>query len=218
MNEPHDLIITDVSMPALDGFELIDNLRRSGVATRIIAATAQHTSIENVVRLMRLGVCDVLNKNEMGERVLVDHVTRALALASPKSFAESPRLIDELEAKIQVLRERLLKAEKEVAGTSTQNELIWALSRLGTLILLIGAMAGLWAVGAMHDGNQLLIALGSCALICLLPWGRVTSFVLSWVKGVHVTMNHNAGPLVPPDKTATNKTSGSHGEANTDPH
>jgi hypothetical protein len=40
LNDTHDLVITDIAMPDLDGFAFIRNLRERGSKTRAIALTA----------------------------------------------------------------------------------------------------------------------------------------------------------------------------------
>lgn len=58
---PVDLVVTDISMPEMDGVELAEALGREYPGIGILAITAVGDK-ETVIRLMRAGVCDYLDK------------------------------------------------------------------------------------------------------------------------------------------------------------
>jgi FixJ family two-component response regulator len=53
----HSLVITDVRMPGRDGFELMREVRASGVPTAVILLTA-YGCVPDAVEAMRNGACD----------------------------------------------------------------------------------------------------------------------------------------------------------------
>ena len=57
----YEFIFTDLWLPGLDGFELIDALRKSGVSTPIAVLTA-HITREMVQELLDYQICKILLK------------------------------------------------------------------------------------------------------------------------------------------------------------
>ena len=58
---PHDVLILDLMMPALDGLEVCKALRARGRATPILMLTAKSTELDRVLGL-ELGADDYLTK------------------------------------------------------------------------------------------------------------------------------------------------------------
>jgi two-component system NtrC family response regulator len=58
---PFDLVISDLSMPVMDGIALLEEMRRRNVLIPFIVVTAC-SSIESVVTAMRMGASDYIEK------------------------------------------------------------------------------------------------------------------------------------------------------------
>ncbi len=90
--EPADLVLSDLSMPGMDGLELLDRVRRSHPGTDFVLVTA-HASVESAIQALRKGAADYLLKpvrpDELG--VVVDRL-----LARRRLFEENARLRDAL--------------------------------------------------------------------------------------------------------------------------
>ena len=72
---PYDLVVTDITMPRLDGEQLIDELRARGYPAPVIVLTA-HGEDELIVGCLKRGACDYLVKP-----VSVDDLQVAVATA-----------------------------------------------------------------------------------------------------------------------------------------
>jgi DNA-binding NtrC family response regulator len=59
--ESFDLLITDLRMPGIDGFELIENLKFSRPAMPVIILTA-HGDIDTAIEALRRRACDFITK------------------------------------------------------------------------------------------------------------------------------------------------------------
>ena len=60
--DPPDVIILDVGLPDIDGFEVCHCLRRDGVVTPIIMMSAAHTAPYEKVRGLDVGADDYISK------------------------------------------------------------------------------------------------------------------------------------------------------------
>jgi DNA-binding NarL/FixJ family response regulator len=64
-----DVIVTDISMPLLNGLDAIRQLRRHGVASKVIVLT-QHSETHYAVEAFRAGVSGYLLKMSAGEELV----------------------------------------------------------------------------------------------------------------------------------------------------
>ena len=93
--EPVDLVITDLRMPELDGFDLIRDIKAAPLSPHIVMITA-FGSIETAIKAVKLGAYDYITKPfEMEELVLVADK----ALGERKLRREVARLQREVESK-----------------------------------------------------------------------------------------------------------------------
>lgn len=82
----YDLLLLDVNVPGVDGFELLEQLRKNGIKTPTIFITSL-TEIDSMERGYDLGCCDYIKKPfDMKELKL--RVATALKLASLRSDEE----------------------------------------------------------------------------------------------------------------------------------
>ena len=65
-----DVVVTDLSMPEMDGISLLKTLRGSGVETPVIVMTA-YGSVATAVEAMKLGAYDYIQKPFQGEEIAV---------------------------------------------------------------------------------------------------------------------------------------------------
>jgi len=79
-----DLIILDVMLPGLNGFEILERLRRQGNKTPVIILTARNAE-EEVVQGLKLGADDYMTK-PFGVAELLARVSAVLRRTSPGGF------------------------------------------------------------------------------------------------------------------------------------
>lgn len=86
----YDVIILDVMLPKLDGFEVLSRARKSGIKTPIIMLTAKST-IEDKITGLDLGADDYLAKPFNSEEFLAR--IRALGRRNALSYQEKKEII-----------------------------------------------------------------------------------------------------------------------------
>lgn len=77
--EKFDIILSDIKMPKMDGLELLDKLKESGVDSQIIMISG-HGTIETAVEAIRNGAFDFIAKPLDLNRVLITLKTHSLIL------------------------------------------------------------------------------------------------------------------------------------------
>lgn len=77
-SESFDVVLTDLKMPRVDGFALLEHLQREEPATQVIVLTA-HGSVGTAVDAMRRGAFDFLEKPVESPEALCERVDRAIA-------------------------------------------------------------------------------------------------------------------------------------------
>lgn len=61
VNEPFDIVLTDIRMPGTDGFKVIRDIRRAGKSVPIIMITG-YASVSSSVQAMKLGASNYIEK------------------------------------------------------------------------------------------------------------------------------------------------------------
>jgi CheY-like chemotaxis protein len=76
-----DLILLDIQLPVLDGFQVLARLKKKGVSTRVIMFSAYRVDIATAVQAIKEGACDYVTK-PIEPPKLVEHIKRALLTES----------------------------------------------------------------------------------------------------------------------------------------
>ena len=71
VREQPDLVLLDVMTPELRGIDVLRELRRRRIRTRVVVFTGSVPSVEHIVDFVRLGACDYLEKGGDIETLLV---------------------------------------------------------------------------------------------------------------------------------------------------
>jgi len=156
--EPYDLVITDLMMPAMDGFQVMEYLKAHFPETIVVAMTG-YVSTESAIEALRRGAYDYLSKPFDFDMM---KITIERALEKVRLQKTLRHYMNELERKVEERTRELIEAnqklEKSLADLqAAQGHLIQAekLSALGELI-----------AGVSHElNNPLAVILGNAELL-----------------------------------------------------
>ena len=127
--EYFDLIITDLKMEKVDGFDVIDFVKNISPTTEVIVITA-YATIETAVKAIKLGAYDYISK-PMRREEIIHTVQKAL---------EKSRLVEEINILKKQVREESLR--NSIIGKSTPMmqvlKLVKEVSSLDVPVLILG--------------------------------------------------------------------------------
>jgi two-component system cell cycle response regulator len=91
-----DVVVSDLTMPGMDGLALLQEIRDRGLGTEVILLTSHDADMGAAVRALRLGAHDYLTKPPSGPEPVLLAVGRALE--KKRLLDANKRLLAELEA------------------------------------------------------------------------------------------------------------------------
>lgn len=103
---PPDIVITDVSMPILDGIDMIKALKKEGVKTKFIILTA-YSEFKYAKEAMTYGVLDYIVKPILPKDI-IDTVMRAVSICDEERNQE----INEFKMKQKIVQSRPMLMER----------------------------------------------------------------------------------------------------------
>lgn len=118
-----DLLILDVRLPGIDGFETLRRLRAGGSKAPVLMLTARDEEMDKVIGL-ELGADDYLTK-PFGLRELMSRIKALLRRAyGDLSDAVGGRLIRHRDLVIDLERRRVQRGERRLSLTATEFEIL----------------------------------------------------------------------------------------------
>jgi len=118
-----DLVVLDVRLPGMDGFEVLRRLRAAGAKMPVLVLTARDDEVDKVIGL-ELGADDYLTK-PFGLRELMSRI-RALLRRSYGDLADAVggRVIRHADLIIDLERRRVQRGERRISLTPTEFEIL----------------------------------------------------------------------------------------------
>jgi two-component system copper resistance phosphate regulon response regulator CusR len=143
-----DLIVLDIMLPSADGWQVVQELRRSGIETPVLFLTSKD-SVADRVKGFELGADDYLVKPFAFSELLAR--VRALLKRSPGRHQDVLRLAD---LEIDVTRHRASRAGHKIDLTAKEFVLLTLLARRAGEVLSRTMIAeSVWDVNFDSDTN-----------------------------------------------------------------
>ena len=118
-----DLVILDVRLPGMDGFEVLRRMRAAGSKAPVLFLTARDDEVDKVIGL-ELGADDYLTK-PFGLRELMSRIKALLRRAyGDLADAGGGRMIRHRDLVIDLERRRVQRGDRRIALTATEFDLL----------------------------------------------------------------------------------------------
>src|SRR4051812_34172678 len=122
-NQAPDLVVLDVRLPGMDGFEVLRRLRASGSKAPVLVLTARDDEVDKVIGL-ELGADDYLTK-PFGLRELMSRIKALLRRAyGDLADAAGGRVIRHGDLVIDLERRRVQRGDRRISLTPTEFEIL----------------------------------------------------------------------------------------------
>jgi two-component system, OmpR family, KDP operon response regulator KdpE len=145
-----DLIVLDVRLPGIDGFELLRRLRATGSKAPVLMLTARDDEVDKVIGL-ELGADDYLTK-PFGSRELLARVRVALRHASRASSPEVASVFRAGSLTVDLAHRKVLVADELVHLTPLEYKLLTTLiEHFGKVLTHRQLLERVW--GPAHVGQ-----------------------------------------------------------------
>lgn len=153
-SSPHDLLILDVMLPGLDGWQLLEGLRRAGVETPVLFLTARD-QVEDRVKGLELGADDYLVKPFAFAELLAR--VRTLLRRGRGGLEASVLKVADLE--LDLLRRRVSRAGGRIDLTAKEFALLELFMRRAGEVLPRSLIASqVWDMNFDSDTNVIDVA------------------------------------------------------------
>jgi DNA-binding response OmpR family regulator len=123
VHQAPDLVVLDVRLPGMDGFEVLRRLRAAGAKMPVLVLTARDDEVDKVIGL-ELGADDYLTK-PFGLRELMSRI-RALLRRAYGDLADAAggRVIRHRDLIIDLERRRVQRGSRRISLTATEFEIL----------------------------------------------------------------------------------------------
>jgi len=153
LSEPYDLIVLDVMLPSLDGWKILETLRRAGKDMPVLFLTARD-QVSDRVKGLELGADDYLVKPFDFAELLA----RARTLLR-RGKAKEPELLRVADLELDLLRRRVSRAGRRIDLTAKEFTLLELLLRRQGEVLPRSLIASqVWDMNFDSDTNVIEVA------------------------------------------------------------
>ncbi len=151
---PYDLLILDVMLPGLNGWQLLESLRRTGLATPVMFLTARD-QVEDRVKGLELGADDYLVK----PFAFAELLARVRTLLRRARGGLEPTMLKVADLELDLLRRRASRAGKKIDLTAKEFALLeLLLSRQGEILPRSLIASQVWDMNFDSDTNVIDVA------------------------------------------------------------
>ncbi|PKO94199.1 MAG: DNA-binding response regulator [Betaproteobacteria bacterium HGW-Betaproteobacteria-10] len=155
LTEAYDLAILDVMLPGIDGWQVLQGIRRAGKEMPALFLTARDT-VEDRVKGLELGADDYLVK----PFAFAELLARVRTLLRRGGKAKEPEVLSAADLDLDLMRRRVTRSGKKIELTSKEFSLLELLLRRQGEVLPRSLIASqVWDMNFDSDTNVIEVAI-----------------------------------------------------------
>jgi len=155
LSEPYDLLILDVMMPGLNGWDVLRTLRAAGHAVPVLFLTARD-GVEDRVKGLELGADDYLVK----PFAFAELLARVRTLLRRSTSTPVQTILQVCDLQVDLLKRRAIRAGKRIDLTAKEFSLLELLMRRRGEVLPKSLIAAqVWDMNFDSDTNVIEVAI-----------------------------------------------------------
>ncbi|MBP0048571.1 heavy metal response regulator transcription factor [Marinobacterium sp. AK62] len=155
INQPYDLIILDVMLPELDGWQLLQTLRKQGYEVPVLFLTARD-EVDDRVRGLELGADDYLIKPFAFSELLA----RIRSLLRRGRSSQEPTLLQVSDLELDLVKRRAVRMGERINLTAKEFSLLELMIRREGEVLPRSLIASqVWDMNFDSDTNVIEVAM-----------------------------------------------------------
>ncbi len=104
-----DVVLLDIELLVMDGFEVLEELKRRGVPTRVVMYSGHRVGSATAVRCIRAGACDYFEKGALKPEEEAARLRRYVLLESTliERVSDSAPIVEKVVTRAKLLEEQL---------------------------------------------------------------------------------------------------------------
>lgn len=155
LTEAYDLAILDVMLPGIDGWQVLQGIRRAGKNMPVLFLTARD-SVDDRVKGLELGADDYLVK----PFAFAELLARVRTLLRRGGMAKEPEFLRAADLELDLMRRRVTRSGKKINLTSKEFALLELLLRRQGEVLPRSLIASqVWDMNFDSDTNVIEVAI-----------------------------------------------------------
>jgi len=183
--ESPDLILLDIKLPVLNGYEVLEELKRRQIATRVVMYSAYFTDMQTAIRCVRNGACDFIGKLDFLPDELADKIKRYIIVEKTLNLQVSDltpiveKLIAEgesLEKEVGELRRKLWRLRVRRSAEEISSKIIYLAASVAAVYLLV-------KLELVGSGRGIAILFTMLFIFLLIPTGQLKN-ISAALKGL----------------------------------
>ncbi len=156
-SEDYDLILLDIMLPKLDGWQVLNTLRSSDIATPVIMLTAKE-QVEDRVRGFELGANDYVVKPYAFAELLA-RIQNVFRHHKPSQVSSSSQILTVADLQLDIIKRTASRAGQSINLTAKEYALLELLMRKSGQVLSRTTIASLvWDMNFDSDTNVIDVA------------------------------------------------------------
>ncbi len=170
-----DLVLLDINLPVIDGFEVLEELKKREIQTRVVMFSAYFNDRNTAIRCIRNGACDFIDKLELDPSEIADRIRKYILLEKTLNVrvADTTPIVDKLIRRTEELTTQLDEIANENALLRSRNLKREVAAKSVYVLLALLGVSVLFKVGVVAAGLSLGLLFLVLVLLLMIPMDRI---------------------------------------------